>query len=45
MLDAVIDLLPSPVDIPPVTGEKENGEPGHRARLPIPPSFPPLPSS
>ena len=26
MLDAVIDLLPSPVDIPPVTGEKENGE-------------------
>jgi elongation factor G len=26
MLDAVIELLPSPVDIPPVTGEKENGE-------------------
>ncbi|WP_263768200.1 elongation factor G [Propionivibrio soli] len=26
MLDAVIDLLPSPVDIPPVSGEKENGE-------------------
>ncbi|MFB0936027.1 MAG: elongation factor G [Propionivibrio sp.] len=26
MLDAVIDLLPSPVDIPPVAGEKENGE-------------------
>jgi len=26
MLDAVIDLLPSPVDIPPVTGEKENGD-------------------
>ena len=26
MLDAVIDLLPSPVDIPPVGGEKENGE-------------------
>ncbi|MBL8393321.1 MAG: elongation factor G [Candidatus Accumulibacter sp.] len=25
MLDAVIDLLPSPVDIPPVTGEKEDG--------------------
>jgi elongation factor G len=23
MLDAVIDLLPSPVDIPPVTGEGE----------------------
>jgi elongation factor G len=26
MLDAVIDLLPSPVDIPPVGGLKENGE-------------------
>jgi len=26
MLDAVIDLLPSPVDIPPVAGEAENGE-------------------
>jgi elongation factor G len=26
MLDAVIELLPSPVDIPPVEGEKENGE-------------------
>ncbi|MGU7785319.1 elongation factor G [Burkholderia sp. PU8-34] len=26
MLDAVIDFLPSPVDIPPVTGELENGE-------------------
>ena len=26
MLDAVIDLLPSPVDIPAVSGEKENGE-------------------
>jgi elongation factor G len=26
MLDAVIDLLPSPADIPPVTGEKENGQ-------------------
>jgi elongation factor G len=26
MLDAVIDYLPSPVDIPPVTGELENGE-------------------
>ncbi len=26
MLDAVIQLLPSPVDIPPVEGEKENGE-------------------
>jgi elongation factor G len=26
MLDAVIDLLPSPVDIPPVTGEKEDGQ-------------------
>jgi elongation factor G len=27
MLDAVIDYLPSPLDIPPVTGELENGEP------------------
>jgi len=26
MLDAVIDYMPSPVDILPVTGEKENGE-------------------
>jgi elongation factor G len=26
MLDAVIDFLPSPVDIPPVKGELENGE-------------------
>ncbi len=26
MLDAVVDLLPSPVDIPAVAGEKENGE-------------------
>jgi len=26
MLDAVIELLPSPVDIPPVKGNKENGE-------------------
>ena len=26
MLDAVIDLLPSPVDIPPVVGENENGQ-------------------
>lgn len=31
MLDAVIDLLPSPVDIPPVTGENDNGEPDVRA--------------
>jgi len=31
MLDAVIDLLPSPVDIPPVVGEKDNGEPDSRA--------------
>ena len=30
MLDAVIDLLPSPVDIPPVTGENENGLPETR---------------
>jgi elongation factor G len=26
MLDAVIDYLPAPTDIPPVTGELENGE-------------------
>ncbi len=30
MLDAVIDYMPSPVDIPPVKGEKENGEPDER---------------
>ncbi|MEF8752571.1 MAG: elongation factor G [Accumulibacter sp.] len=30
MLDAVIDLLPSPVDIPAVTGESESGEPATR---------------
>ncbi|KMZ11468.1 Translation elongation factor G [Candidatus Burkholderia humilis] len=30
MLDAVIDFLPSPVDIPPVTGELENGEKAER---------------
>jgi elongation factor G len=30
MLDAVIDLLPSPVDIPPVTGENEKGDPDTR---------------
>ena len=30
MLDAVIDYLPSPVDIPPVKGEIENGEPTTR---------------
>jgi elongation factor G len=27
MLDAVIDYLPSPIDIPPVKGESEKGEP------------------
>src|SRR3989440_3171660 len=31
MLDAVIDYLPSPVDIPPVKGETENGKPATRA--------------
>ena len=31
MLDAVIDLLPSPVDIPPVAGEKEDGQVDSRA--------------
>jgi elongation factor G len=30
MLDAVIELLPSPVDIPPVEGEKENGDKDNR---------------
>jgi elongation factor G len=30
MLDAVIELLPAPTDIPPVQGELENGQPGHR---------------
>jgi len=30
MLDAVIDYLPSPVDIPPVKGENEKGEPDFR---------------
>ncbi len=30
MLDAVIDYLPSPLDIPPVKGAKENGEPDLR---------------
>jgi elongation factor G len=31
MLDAVIDYLPSPVDIPPVKGEAENGQPVTRS--------------
>jgi elongation factor G len=31
MLDAVIDYLPSPVDIPPVKGETEKGEPATRS--------------
>ena len=30
MLDAVIDYLPSPADIPPVVGVKENGQPAER---------------
>ena len=30
MLDAVLDLMPSPVDIPPVEGELENGQPANR---------------
>jgi elongation factor G len=33
MLDAVIDYLPSPIDIPPVKGLKENGETDTRAPL------------
>jgi elongation factor G len=31
MLDAVIDYLPSPVDIPPVKGVRDNGEADERA--------------
>ena len=30
MLDAVVDFLPSPVDIPDIKGELENGEPDSR---------------
>jgi elongation factor G len=30
MLDAVIEYLPSPIDIPPVKGENEKGEPDSR---------------
>jgi elongation factor G len=30
MLDAVIELMPSPLDIPPVTGELEDGTEGQR---------------
>ncbi|MDQ3184873.1 MAG: elongation factor G [Pseudomonadota bacterium] len=30
MLDAVLDYLPSPLDIRAINGEKENGEPGER---------------
>jgi elongation factor G len=30
MLDAVIDYMPAPTDIPPVTGELENGKSGQR---------------
>jgi len=30
MLDAVVDFMPSPIDIPPVKGEKENGDPDER---------------
>jgi elongation factor G len=30
MLDAVIDYLPSPIDIPPVKGENDRGEPDSR---------------
>ncbi|HZS66184.1 MAG TPA: elongation factor G [Burkholderiales bacterium] len=31
MLDAVVDYLPSPIDIPPVKGETENGQPATRS--------------
>jgi elongation factor G len=30
MLDAVIDYMPAPTDVPPVTGELENGKEGER---------------
>ncbi len=30
MLDAVIEYMPAPTDIPPVEGELENGQPGSR---------------
>jgi elongation factor G len=30
MLDAIIDFLPSPVDIPPVAGDSESGQPDTR---------------
>jgi elongation factor G len=30
MLDAVIEYMPAPTDIPPVSGELENGTEGHR---------------
>src|SRR5205823_13808383 len=30
MLDAVIDYMPAPTDIPPVKGELDNGKPGSR---------------
>ncbi|MDU0810182.1 MAG: elongation factor G [Burkholderia sp.] len=33
MLDAIIDFLPSPIDIPPVKGELENGELTERLAL------------
>jgi elongation factor G len=33
MLDAVIDYLPSPMDIPPVDGMDDSGEPVHRTAL------------
>ena len=32
LLDAVIDYLPAPIDIPPVKGELENGKEGERKR-------------
>ena len=34
MLDAVIDYMPAPTDIPPVKGELENGKEGERKRGP-----------
>ena len=33
MLDAVVDYMPSPVDIPPVKGTDEDGKPAERKRI------------
>src|SRR5205085_4892712 len=33
MLDAVVDYMPSPIDIPPVQGTDEDGKPAERKRV------------